>query len=123
MWQLALVVAAGAIGAPARFLLDGFVGSRTDGAFPWGTLAVNLTGSLVLGLVTGMVLQHAIPETPRVVLGIGFCGSYTTFSTFTFETARLFEEGEPRPATANVVATVLGSACAAGLGIWLASVF
>ena len=64
---------------------------RTE--FPWGTCVVNLSGSFVLGLITGLALVPRLPEDARLVLGTGFCGAYTTFSTFTFETLRLAEGG------------------------------
>ena len=113
------LVVAGAIGAPARYLLDGFVQDRTEGAFPWGTFVVNVSGSLLLGLITGAALYHAFPNTPKVWLGTGFCGSYTTFSTFTFETIRLLEEGDAIDAFRNVaLSLIIGTAAAAaGLAI------
>jgi len=112
-------VAAGAVGAPARFLLDGMVSDRTAGVFPWGTFVINVTGSFLLGFLTGLGLNHAFPRVPRIVLGTGFCGAYTTFSTFTYETARLLEEGASNEAIRNVVGTLLAGsmAAAAGLGI------
>jgi CrcB protein len=87
------VAVAGAVGAPCRYLLDGFVQDRTEGVFPWGTFVVNISGSLLLGFLTGLALYHAFGGAPRVWLGTGFCGAYTTFSTFTFESVRLLEEG------------------------------
>lgn len=89
-------VAAGAVGAAVRYLAGGFVGDRTEGVFPWGTFLINVTGSLLLGLLTGLALYHAFPKAPKVVLGTGFCGAYTTSSTFTFETVRLLDEGAAR---------------------------
>ena len=65
--------------------MDGFVADRVEGAFPWGTFVINATGSFVLGFLTGLALYHAFPKTPKVILGTGLCGAYTTFSTFTFE--------------------------------------
>ncbi|MFN2625759.1 MAG: fluoride efflux transporter CrcB [Mycobacteriales bacterium] len=115
------LVAAGAVGAPARYLLDAAVQGRTDGAFPWGTLAINASGSLVLGFVTGLGLYHALPAAPRLVIGTGFCGAYTTFSTFTFETVRLAEGGALNEAVRNVVATVVVGGLAAALGLALAA--
>lgn len=114
-------VAAGAVGAPVRYLADGFVGDRTEGAFPWGTFLINVTGSLLLGLLSGLALYHAFPKTPKLVLGTGFCGAYTTFSTFTFETVRLLEEGALTEAFRNAVGTALTCAAAAAAGLALAA--
>ena len=114
-------VAAGALGAPARYLIDGAVQDRTQGAFPWGTFVVNVTGSLLFGFVTGLALQHAFPRAPRIVLGTGFCGSYTTFSTFTFETVRLIEEGALNEAIRNALGTLVAGTGAAALGFALAA--
>src|SRR5437764_10566253 len=108
------LMVAGAVGAPCRYLLDGYVQDRSEGAFPWGTFVINITGSLLLGLITGAALYHAFPSTPKIWLGTGFCGAYTTFSTFTFETVRLLEEGAIADAFLNAVASLLvGTAAAA----------
>jgi fluoride exporter len=115
------LVVAGALGAPARYLLDGFVQDRTAGAFPWGTFVINVTGSFLLGLITGAALYHGFPNTPKVWLGTGFCGSYTTFSTFTFETVRLLEEGEVSDAVLNAVAGLLAGALFAAAGLSIAA--
>jgi CrcB protein len=115
------VAIAGAVGAPARYLVDLFVGGRWPSRFPRGTLVINASGAFVLGFITGLVLYHAFPRTPQVLLGTGFCGAYTTFSTFTFETARLTEEGDGRLAVVNVVASVAAGTLAAALGLVLAS--
>lgn len=112
---------AGGVGAPARYLLEGLVQDRTDGAFPWGTFVVNMTGSLLLGLITGAALYHSFPSTPKVWLGTGFCGAYTTFSTFTFETIRLLEEGAVVDALANATASLLTGTAAAAVGLALAA--
>ena len=113
---------AAAIGAPFRYLVDLAVTDRRRGVFPWGTFAINASGSLVLGFLTGLGLYHAFPETPRIVLGTGFCGAYTTFSTFTFETVRLLEEGDVREALANSFGSLVVCALAAGAGLALAAV-
>lgn len=115
------IAVAGAIGAPTRFLLDGYVQDKTAGEDPLGTFAINVTGSLVLGFLTGLALYHAFPSTPKVVLGTGFCGAYTTFSTFTYETVRLAEEGQLRGALRNFVASLVVPALAAALGLALAA--
>lgn len=115
-------VAAGAIGAPVRYLIDGAVGDRTEGVFPWGTFLINASGSLLFGFLTGLALYHAFPNTPKVVLGTGFCGAYTTFSTFTFETVRLIEEGAINEAFRNALGTLLTCAAAAAAGVALAAI-
>ena len=116
------IVVAGAVGAPIRFLLDGFVQDRTSGAFPWGTFVINMTGSVILGFITGLALYHAFPTTPKIILGTGLCGAYTTFSTWTFETIRLLEEGALRDALLNAGMSLLIGMLAAGTGIALAAV-
>lgn len=119
MLILGLLVA-GAVGAPTRYLVDGFVERRTAGDQPYGTLLINVTGSFILGFLTGLTLYHAFPSTPKVVLGTGFCGAYTTFSTFAYETVRLAEEGERRDALRNLVASLFLPALAAAAGLILA---
>jgi CrcB protein len=114
-------VLAGALGATARYLLDGFVGDRTEGAFPWGTFVVNASGSCLLGLVTGLSLYHAFPTTPKLIVGTGFCGAYTTFSTFTFETVRLLEEGALYEGLTNALGNLLACTGAAAVGLALAA--
>ena len=114
-------VAAAAIGAPLRYVVDVSISDRVQGRFPWGTFVVNATGSLFLGVLTGLALYHAFPKTPKVILGTGFCGAYTTFSTFTFETVGLAEEGATGPALLNAAGMlVVGAACGA-LGLALAT--
>jgi CrcB protein len=114
-------VVAGAVGAPARYLIDGAVLDRTRGAFPWGTFLINVTGSFLLGFLTGLGFNHAFPKAPRVVLGTGFCGAYTTFSTFTFESVRLLEEGATNEAIRNVLGTLLAGSFAAVAGLAVAA--
>jgi CrcB protein len=114
-------VAAGAVGAPLRFLVDGFVADRVEGAFPWGTFVINATGSFALGFLTGLALYHAFPKTPKVILGTGLCGAYTTFSTFTFETVRLAEDGSSSEALRNLLGTLVVGAAAAAAGLALAA--
>jgi CrcB protein len=113
----AAFLAAGAAGAPARYLLDRAVAERTKGAFPWGTFVINVTGSFLFGFLTGLGLNHAFPKVPRVVLGTGFCGAYTTFSTFTFETVRLLEEGAVAEALRNAAGSLLAGSFAAAAGL------
>ena len=118
IWQVGL---AGSLGAVARFVVDGSVRARIDSRLPVGTLLINTTGSLLLGILTGLVLFHGAPSTLTLVAGTGFCGGYTTFSTASFETVRLLQIGEYRAAGANLAATVAGTLAAAGAGLALAS--
>jgi CrcB protein len=118
---LGFVVAAAA-GASLRYRVDQTVAERAGGTFPWGTLVINITGSLVLGILTGLGLYHAFPKAPRVILGTGFCGAYTTFSTFTFETVRLAEDGAVSEAVRNALGTLVTCAAAAAFGLALASI-
>jgi CrcB protein len=118
---IAGIAVAGALGAPARYLVDRFVQERADGDLPVGTLVVNVTGSFVLGLIVGFALYHAFANTPRAILGTGFCGAYTTFSAFAYETVRLGEERAFRTAFQNVGASVVLPALAGAAGLALAS--
>ena len=120
---LALVMVAAAVGAPLRYVVDQAVQHRWPGAFPTGTLTVNLSGSFLLGLLTGLAAQHGLAPQAVTVLGTGLLGAYTTFSTFSYETVRLLEDGAVAEAALNVVGSLaLGlAAAAAGLGLALLS--
>ena len=111
------MLAGGAVGAPSRYLLDGYIQSKTDSRFPWGTLTINAVGSLLLGLLTGLALEHGLSETTKVVLGTGFCGAFTTFSTFSFETVRLAGEGATNAAFRNIAANVVLGTVLGGLAL------
>lgn len=110
-------LAAAAIGAPARFVVDGWIEDRVGDDFPWGTLVVNLSGCLVLGVLTGLARSHGLGSSSGTIIGTGGLGAYTTFSTFTFETVRLVEEGELSLALGNVAASMVLGLAAAALGI------
>jgi CrcB protein len=116
-----LVVVGAALGAPARYVGDVLVTVRTDGSFPYGTLLVNAVGSFVLGLVTGLALHHGLSSSWQALVGTGFCGALTTYSTFSVETAGLLRDGRPVAAAANLLGSAaLGLvAAAAGLGLAL----
>ena len=120
---IALLVLGGAIGAPARYLVDGVVQSRSRGVFPWGTFVVNVSGSFVLGAVTGAALYHGLGPLPKTAVGTGFCGAYTTFSTFSYETLSLLEEGSVATASSNAIASVVIGLVAAAAGIALLAAF
>ena len=112
-----LLVVAGGLGAVARFVVDGVVRTRFAVAFPLGTVLINLTGSFVLGLLTGLTLAHVLPDAVRLVAGTGFLGGYTTFSTATFETVRLVQERRIAAALLNGLGTLMATTVVAGLGL------
>jgi fluoride exporter len=114
IWAGALVI--GGIGAVLRFLVDRAVASRIARSFPFGTLVVNLSGALLLGLLSGLALSHSA----ALLAGTAFVGSYTTFSTWMLETQRLAEERQVWPAAANIVVSVVLGIAAATLGLWIA---
>lgn len=119
----ALLVALGAaVGAPLRYYTDRAVQSRTGSVLPWGTLTVNVAGSLLLGLVVGGARAGGVGEEVLAAVGVGFCGALTTYSTFGYETVRLVEDGSRLYALANVVGSVVAGLAAAGLGLLVAGV-
>lgn len=120
-WVWISLSAAGAIGAPLRYFADGAVQRWTGGGFPWGTLMVNVSGSFAFGVLAGLVLHHDLGTGWRVVFGAGLCGAFTTFSTFSYETVRLLQEGAAGRAARNVALTLLTGAAAAALGLALLS--
>jgi len=107
----------GLIGAPTRYLLDRAVTARLRSDLPWGTFAINASGSLLLGLLTGLSISGRLGDLPTALLATGFCGAYTTFSTFTFETVRLLEDGRLLEAAGNVAVSVAVGLAAAGAGL------
>ena len=121
LWIWLAVAAVGAAGSVLRYVVDSAVGSRAFSAFPFGTLTVNLSGSLLYGAITGLGLYHAFPATPKLLLGAAACGAYTTFSTFALESVLLVREGERLDAALNLVANVVGGCLAASVGLALAA--
>jgi CrcB protein len=113
--SLALAVLGAAVGAPARYLVDRAVQGLHDSVFPWGTLSVNVAGSFALGLIAALS-----PAPVQALLGAGFCGALTTYSTFSYETLRLAEDGADALAVANVLGSVLAGVVAAFAGVGLA---
>ncbi len=111
-WAWLAVAGLGAIGAIARFLVDALVEVRLSGSFPVGTLVVNLSGALILGLLSGL----ALTGTALVLAGTATLGSYTTFSTWMLESQRLAEEADARGAVLNVVVSLALGVTAAAVG-------
>ncbi|WP_433323324.1 fluoride efflux transporter FluC [Spirillospora sp. CA-294931] len=106
-----LVVVGAAVGAPLRFLVDQAVRSRYGGVFPWGTFAVNVAGSALLGFLAALPAGQAA----SALWGTGFCGALTTYSTLGYETLRLAEGGARGRALLNVAASVGAALAAASL--------
>jgi len=87
-----LLCLAGGLGAGARFVVDGLIRSRVTSSFPWPTAIINMSGSLVLGILTGLVLSRIASTDVSAVIGTGFLGGYTTFSTASYEAVQLVRE-------------------------------
>jgi len=104
-----LWIALGAVvGASARYFLSGYVAKLFSSSFPYGTLVINVTGSVLLGFFLIWTSERALIDSRwRLLIAIGFCGSYTTFSSYAFETFALFEQGQWLLAGSNVIASNL----------------
>jgi fluoride exporter len=110
LWVAVMLI--GGAGSVLRFLADGVVGSAEGRGFPAGTLAVNVSGAVILGVITGLALGHD----QALLAGAAAVGSYTTFSTWMLETQRLTEERQHRLAAVNVIASLALGIAAAWLG-------
>jgi len=114
-----LVAAGGAVGAPLRYLTDRSVQRRHDSLFPWGTFVVNVVGSMILGVLAGAALVGAGSSTTGLLLGTGMCGALTTYSTLSFETARLLEQRARLYAFANLAGSIVAGLAAVTAGYLL----
>lgn len=118
---LAVVVGlAASTGAACRYLLDQVVQHQHDQSFPWGTFVINVSGSLFLGLVTGLALHHGLSADVVTVAGVGFLGGYTTWSTYVWESLALAESGALVQAAANVAGSLALGCVVAAAGFGLA---
>jgi CrcB protein len=113
-----LVALGAAVGAPLRYLVDRMVQARHDTVFPWGTFTVNICGSALLGFLAALPADHRV----MALAGTGFCGTLTTYSTFSYETLRLAEDGARTHAVLNVTASLVAGLGAAYCGMVLAQV-
>jgi CrcB protein len=117
MWRTFLVAVGGVAGSVARYWLAGLVQQLNGSDFPVGTLAVNLVGSLVVGLVMTLSLERGLIDADlRTLLAVGLCGGFTTMSTFSYETMALLRDGETVLALGNMAATTIGCMAAVWLG-------
>ncbi|MFN2489252.1 MAG: CrcB family protein [Actinomycetota bacterium] len=96
------VAIGGALGAFARYSLEGVIAQRQRTPFPLSTLIINVSGSVLLGAIVGAVLSGSLPKSTLTWAGTGFCGGYTTFSTLTYETVRLIEDSAWRYCAWNI---------------------
>jgi CrcB protein len=117
----AFVAVAAGLGAVLRYVVDQVVQQRTRSDFPYGTTIINVTGSLLLGLITGLALHHGLPPTPTLIIGTGFAGGYTTLSTWAWESLALAETGNLLAASLNIAGSFAAglAAATAGLGLTL----
>lgn len=120
MTTLLLVALGSALGAPARYLLDRFIQDRRERVLPWGTWTINITGSFLLGLLAGTAAQRGLDSRVLAAVGTGFLGSYTTFSTFTWETLRLVEDRAYLAGVANVALSLVAGLGAVSAGVAVA---
>ena len=115
---------AGSLGALARYGLEGLISRGAPGLFPWGTFVVNVSGSLALGfLFTVLTERFSVDPWVRSMLTIGFLGAYTTFSTLSFETYRLLEDGARAVAVANALGSLVAGLVAVYVGVVAARAF
>ncbi|MGV1003293.1 MAG: fluoride efflux transporter CrcB [Candidatus Nanopelagicales bacterium] len=116
MPTLLLVMLGSGLGAASRWRLDEVVSKRLPGDLPWGTFTINVSGSLLLGLVLSFADARSGAAALVALLGSGFCGGYTTFSTFAFQSFRMLESGPAGRAALNLLGSLAAGMVAAYLG-------
>jgi fluoride exporter len=114
MWMF--VALAGALGSACRYALDRSITARSGDRFPWGTVIVNVSGSFGAGIVGGLAATRVLPAALSLVILGGFLGAYTTFSTATFQTVQLWEQGRRSASIVNLVTPLVLATAAAVLG-------
>jgi CrcB protein len=124
-WSLYLLIAlGGAFGASFRFYISQLILNWLGKGFPFATLAVNISGSLIMGALYGLIEQNVIEVSVyRTLIGIGFLGAFTTFSTFSLDTLLLIQQGDVLKATINILLNVSLCIFAAALGMFIVSIF
>jgi len=114
-----LLSVAGGVGAIVRFVLDGFIRAHLHTKFAWATTIINVSGSLVLGFLTGLTVEHLVSTDISYVIGTGFLGGYTTFSTASYETVQLIKKGRYGESFISGIVMLVLALAAAGLGLWI----
>jgi CrcB protein len=121
-WSFVAVAAAGGFGALVRFGLSTAIPAAIAARFPWATFVINVSGSLALGIATGLATAHVLPADWRAVVGTGFLGGYTTFSTASVEAWRLARDGKGLRSIVYALGMFAAAVAAAGLGFALGSI-
>lgn len=116
---LILISLFGGIGAAARLIGDGLLRSVFGRRFPWATMIINVIGSFILGLVAGVTIAHPDMKNLDIIVGTGFCGGFTTFSTATFESVRLLQERRYMSFWVQFISSFALCVIAVGIGIWI----
>jgi CrcB protein len=118
-----IICVAGGVGAALRLMLDGLIRAQIKSTYPVGTTVINLTGSFLLGLLTGLATSQMVPHQWQLIIGTGLLGGYTTFSTASFETVRLIEDRRYIAAAFNGLGMLVICSAAAALGFAAALLF
>jgi CrcB protein len=119
MWLAAGVAGVAGVGAVCRYVVDRVIAHQHDSVFPWGTFAINIVGSFVLGVTSGLASHHGLSTAAAAIIGSGFCAGFTTFSTWMWETLALAEAGALLEASLNVIASLAVGLAAAAVGLWI----
>jgi CrcB protein len=121
MEKILLISVGAVLGANARYWFGLWAAQKWGAAFPWGTFLINLSGSLVLGFFMTLATQRLLIDPRwRLMLGVGFLGAYTTFSTYTYESLELISQGQWAAGLANLLGSALAGLFAAAVGVYLA---
>ena len=115
--EIGLAAAGGAMG---RYLLDQVIQHQHDMIFPWGTFVINVLGSFVLALTTGLAAHHGLPAGLTIVIGVGLCGGFTTWSTYCWESLATAETGALGQASLNIFGSLAAGFAAAAAGLAIA---
>ena len=119
---LLLVGTGGFAGSVSRYLLTKFVTAKWPMAFPWGTFSVNILGCFLIGIIMGLSFQSAMSTQTRLLLATGFCGGFTTFSTYSLEIFELYQRGEAGISLFYLFASIIAGFLGVWLGLWLVKV-